>query len=541
MHFKVFLITTAFFILLCMPVIISAQNSKESFVSDRVERLFNKSTPNAKETYQTGMQILKLAKTSKEFSYGYSLVADGFYKKEDYSRAIIFYKKVDSISKLLKDDERRFMTHLFMTGIYNKVGLLTHAKESLNLCKTLSAQSDIPYAPYYLKHAETSLLEFSYQYCEAVPKRTALLAEISAIVRKESSDPSILAISHVQLAYDYLKCEKILKAHIHLKKADSIISTKEYIGNSIIIANYKMVKGMYAAENHDVRQARIYFDDALENSNKNNLDIEKVKILEERINYDIDDASVRKIYVKALNELQLKRKKEAAKIIKQEDDSKNRVISMRGKVIKLLLAMSIICVLLFFLLTRFSAIKRKTAKDKYRQLFEQFQAKNSALKEQTQESATPPLQNIGQSNLITVDQSDHPIQKASVKKILSNEKEIDLLAKLKCFEAGTDFLQSNFSISIMASQFDTNSKYINFILQKHRNQLFSDYINSLRINYIINLLYHDSAYLNYKISYLSELCGYSSHSRFTWVFKKETGISPSDFIAQLSKNKSLSD
>lgn len=528
-------------ILLCLPVIISAQNSKESIVSDRINQLYNKSTPNATETYQSGIQILKLAKTSKEFSYGYSLIADGFYKKEDYSHAIRFYKKVDSISQLLQDDERRFMTHLFMTGIYNKVGLLTRANESLNLCKTLSAKSAIPYAAYYLQHAETSVLELSYQYCKAVPKRIKLLAEIKAIIEKEPADPSILAVSHVQLAYDYLKCEQISKASIHLKKADSIISTKQYIGNSIIIANYKMVKGMFAAENHDVRQAKIYFDGALQNSSKNNLDIEKVKILEERINYDIDEASVRKIYVKALNALQLKRKEEAAKIIRQEVEYQNTVISKREKTIQLLLAMTLLSVLLFFLLTKFTAHKRKITKDKYHQLFEQFQAKNLALEEQIQEAPLHPLPATEQPTFITEDPTDDSLQKVSLKKILSDEKEIDLLAKLKNFEAGKEFLQSNFSISLMASQFDTNSKYINYILQKHRNQLFSDYINSLRINHIINLLYHDSAYLNYKISYLSELCGYSSHSRFTWVFKKETGISPSDFIAQLSKNKSLSD
>lgn len=85
--------------------------------------------------------------------------------------------------------------------------------------------------------------------------------------------------------------------------------------------------------------------------------------------------------------------------------------------------------------------------------------------------------------------------------MVSEEKEMDLLTKLEAFERGTVFLQNNFSISIMATQFETNSKYINFVLRKHRAKAFSDYINSLRILYITELLYKENKYRNFKISY----------------------------------------
>lgn len=195
---KIFLISALFFFFSLHD---SAKNRDESFVSNKVDHLYYKSTPNADETYQLGLQIMNIAETTKEFSYGYSLLADGLYKKEDYRRARSFYKKVDFVSQLLNDFDRRFMTNLFMTGIYNKVRLLSHAHESLSVCRILKEESDISYANYYLLTAETSFLEISYKYAQAIPKRKELLAEIETITEKESSDQSLLVTSLAQLAY----------------------------------------------------------------------------------------------------------------------------------------------------------------------------------------------------------------------------------------------------------------------------------------------------------------------------------------------------
>ena len=63
----IFLISAFLFFL---PITTSSKNVNESFVSDKVDDLYNQSTQNAGETYQLGMQILKIAKTAKEFSYG---------------------------------------------------------------------------------------------------------------------------------------------------------------------------------------------------------------------------------------------------------------------------------------------------------------------------------------------------------------------------------------------------------------------------------------------------------------------------------------
>jgi AraC-like DNA-binding protein len=46
----------------------------------------------------------------------------------------------------------------------------------------------------------------------------------------------------------------------------------------------------------------------------------------------------------------------------------------------------------------------------------------------------------------------------------------------------------------------------------------------------------EPGYLNYKISYLADESGFSSHSSFATVFKSITGIAPTTFIDLLNKD-----
>ena len=71
----------------------------------------------------------------------------------------------------------------------------------------------------------------------------------------------------------------------------------------------------------------------------------------------------------------------------------------------------------------------------------------------------------------------------------------------------------------------------------HKGKNFNVYINELRINYIVSKLKTNPMYLNYKVSYLADECGFSSHSSFSTVFKNCTGIKPNVFIQFLMKDR----
>lgn len=130
------------------------------------------------------------------------------------------------------------------------------------------------------------------------------------------------------------------------------------------------------------------------------------------------------------------------------------------------------------------------------------------------------------------------IQKDSAVQI-PNSVEQDLLEKLQKFEESEKFTNSKLTIASLALQLKTNTSYLSEVINKYKGKNFNTYINELRIAYICQKIYNHKEYQNYKISYLAEECGFASHSSFATVFRNITGISPSVFIREASKNQSL--
>lgn len=118
---------------------------------------------------------------------------------------------------------------------------------------------------------------------------------------------------------------------------------------------------------------------------------------------------------------------------------------------------------------------------------------------------------------------------------ISEEMTNFILKKLGKFEDSGKFLRKDINLTWLSNHFNTNSKYISEVIKVHRSKSFNSYINGLRIQYITSKLIDDPVYREYKISYLSEECGYSSTQVFVIAFKKETGVTPSHFIERLKK------
>lgn len=118
---------------------------------------------------------------------------------------------------------------------------------------------------------------------------------------------------------------------------------------------------------------------------------------------------------------------------------------------------------------------------------------------------------------------------------ITDETAKNLLQKLERFEVTEKFLKKDVNLTWMANKLNTNTKYLSEIIKVHREKSFTDYINGLRINYIIHKLYNEPQYREYKISYLAEECGYASSQVFVQAFKKINEVTPSYFIEKLKK------
>lgn len=121
------------------------------------------------------------------------------------------------------------------------------------------------------------------------------------------------------------------------------------------------------------------------------------------------------------------------------------------------------------------------------------------------------------------------------KPTILKESEEQILSGLEKFEVSKRYLNKDMSLGMLASQLNTNTKYLSEIINRHKEKNFNSFINELRINYITEKIKSDSAYLNYKVSYLAEECGFASHSTFTTVFKSVVGVSPITFIDFIRK------
>lgn len=139
--------------------------------------------------------------------------------------------------------------------------------------------------------------------------------------------------------------------------------------------------------------------------------------------------------------------------------------------------------------------------------------------------------------VITNNLSDNP---KSQDLALSLKTENSLLQKLDKFEASNEFLDKNMSMSRLIGLLETNVKYLRHLLKTYKNTDYNSYINELRINYILEKLKTDPVYLNYKISYLADECGFSSHSKFSANFKRVTKLSPSEFISSINQDTNKS-
>ncbi|UOU96800.1 AraC family transcriptional regulator [Chryseobacterium daecheongense] len=136
----------------------------------------------------------------------------------------------------------------------------------------------------------------------------------------------------------------------------------------------------------------------------------------------------------------------------------------------------------------------------------------------------------------------HTVEVVQTEKIpennkLSKEKEFEILQKLNEWEKSDLYLNKNMSLSTLSAQMGINTKYLSEVINNSKGKNFNGYINELRINHIAHLLKTNPTYLNYKVSYLAEFSGFSSHSAFTTVFKSVTGMSPNAYIQEISKNR----
>ncbi|WP_282086593.1 helix-turn-helix domain-containing protein [Aquimarina algiphila] len=110
-----------------------------------------------------------------------------------------------------------------------------------------------------------------------------------------------------------------------------------------------------------------------------------------------------------------------------------------------------------------------------------------------------------------------------------------ILIRLQQFENSSEFLNSSITINDLSKQFDTNSKYLSKIINTYKNKNFSNYINDLRINSVVEKIKLDKKFRNYTVKAIASEVGFNTTQAFSKAFYKSTGIYPSYFVKEIEK------
>src|SRR5690606_2652902 len=83
-----------------------------------------------------------------------------------------------------------------------------------------------------------------------------------------------------------------------------------------------------------------------------------------------------------------------------------------------------------------------------------------------------------------------------------------ILKKLEQFEVNKGFIKQNLTLSKLAASLKTNPKYLSKVIVDYKQKEYTQYINDLRINYLIELL-KSKKHLNYTIEALAGEIGFN--------------------------------
>ncbi len=119
--------------------------------------------------------------------------------------------------------------------------------------------------------------------------------------------------------------------------------------------------------------------------------------------------------------------------------------------------------------------------------------------------------------------------------VIDDEKINEVLKRLSKIEQQEYFLSLECNLRSIAKKVRTNATYLSKIINTYKGKSFNDYINDLRIDYVLKRLKNDKKFRSFSITSIASEIGYKSDNSFTKHFKAKTGLNPSYYIKNIEK------
>lgn len=454
---------------------ISAYYNKGNYLSD------NFRFDEALKSYIDAEKIA-VKQNNKEYLYHIKFVI-GILKSEkmgDVEDAIPLFKEFHKEFESKKEDQK------YISSYQNSLFALADAYKSLNF---------IDSATYYNKKGYLHTKKHKNEYLNALFTLNEGANQIlnkKYLISIDSINKSLpIIIKHKDIS-------NTLAAHYYYGKAYEGLKNKK-----LALDNFKKVDSLYILKGTitpEFTSGYLYLIDYYKKSG------EKEKQLLYTDKYMKIDSILQKNYKKLVKKIH--NEYDIPHVIRDKQDVINNLNTDKSTLNYLLLLL-IFFGLIFMVLFYFQIKLKK----KYKQKFEE---------------------------LIHTPKIDTPIIESAISKDIIEEIGISndvvnlIVLKFENFESQKLFLKQNISINSIAIQFETNSNYISKIVNNYKQKSFSNYINDLRIDYIVKELQTNKNLRKFTIAAIAEEIGFNNAESFSTAFYKKNQIKPSFFIKELN-------
>ncbi|MPL56079.1 hypothetical protein SDC9_01561 [bioreactor metagenome] len=208
-----------------------------------------------------------------------------------------------------------------------------------------------------------------------------------------------------------------------------------------------------------------------------------------------------------------------AKIHKEYDSQK--LIDEKNSIensLKVHQYLTLLVIIISIVFISFSTYKYFQMQRRYKERFEQIISKNKEIEKipvtivDEDKAVTPKIAGLSESTVTYI------------------------LEQLETFEKEQQFLDSKITQKLLSEKLGTNPTYLSKIINIYKEKNFSNYLNDLRLEYIVELLKTEHKYLNRDIKELANIAGFTNAEAFSDNFQRKFEIKPSYFIKMMREN-----
>lgn len=396
-----------------------------------------------------------------------------------YSEAVVLFKECAAYFK--NEDLKGYTSSLHALGLcYTKMGEYDLCTVTNNIGLKASEKTDEIDKIYFI-HSEGINQYFRGNYKKAIQM---ISQSLPAIIK--NGDFANQTVGYFYMGKSYLALGQKEEALNYFRKVDRSFVEKNYMRPDLR-ENYELLINHYKKEGD--RKLQLHYIEKL---------LKADSVLS--VNFKYLSGKVHKEYDS--------RKLEQAKnqLLKELDERENTTYILY------------ITITIFFFLTLFLLYRYYINQRTYRQKFEELMHQNTkAIDEQ-------------KSYIAEKEESKKPD--------INPEVVSSILKQLEKFETNKKFLQKDLTLVNLAANFGTNTNYLSKVISHYREKNYINYLNDLRVDYIVEILKTDAKIRNYTIKALAEEAGFSTAQHFSKAFYARTGIYPSYFVTELSREYS---